>query len=208
MFKQKGFEEDVGIIFRDQTLSQETLENIGTIQPLIFTVANPKCKKKTVQDLKSSGIWGPSTALWIHPLEGSRVLASLLSHNHTAFAFCHTILARVQDTPRHCEAGSKITNAGRAVRVSSTSPHKLWACYFIFFFFFFILLHLGSCDSCGFPSGCRAGESQISSVCNIEGLLHATAVKDRCATPVLISWGQGVRNSKVLWDVNQQYKMK
>lgn len=46
MFKKKEFEEDVEIIFRDQTLSQETLENIGSIQPLILPLPILSAKRK------------------------------------------------------------------------------------------------------------------------------------------------------------------
>lgn len=56
MFKKKEFEEDVEIIFRDQTLSQETLENIGSIQPLILPLPILSAKRKQFRIWKASGV--------------------------------------------------------------------------------------------------------------------------------------------------------
>lgn len=83
--------------------------------------------------MKSTGTWGPSAALWFPSLEGSRVLALLLSHIHTTFAVPHKILSLVQDTPRRCEAGREITNAGRTTSAPSTSSLQTASLLFYFF---------------------------------------------------------------------------
>lgn len=161
------------------------MENTGTIQPLIspLPVQSGKGKQLRVGKALAPGVLLQPSGFPAWRAHVSWLCSSATSTQHSLF---HTKSFPWFKTPRDVVrlAGKSQTLAEQHQRLPPALC-KLPACYFTFFIF--MLLHLGSCDSCGFPSGCRAGRSQVSSVCDREELLGVAAARDRCTALLLVS---------------------
>lgn len=161
MFKHKELEEDVGIIFRDQLL-----QDLWRTQARSSHSSHPhhsRVEKENSSEFER--VWGPPAALWLHSLQGSCVLAWLLSHFHPTFAAPHKTLPLVQDTLRRCGASREVTNTGRTTSVPPTS--SLHTASLVFYFFPLCFYTWGDVIPVG-----SAGQSQVSSGCVTEGTCH------------------------------------